>query len=158
MMVKLQILLSFGTALLLDHVASLSFDRALSILDRSISNDDITKCDLADLGRNTILSEKQNGRAIIHLSNMMTGNSNKERFINSACLIMITNEKTPFQEMMDLVGKFQLIKPVGVLYEVKDWKNASKSINKISPPFPLILKEPGKYLKKRNKISMNKKR
>ena len=152
MMVKLQIILSFGIALLLDYVTSISFDRTLSILDRSISNDDITKCDLADLGRNTILSEEQNGRAIIHLSNIMTGNTNKERFINSACLIMITNEKTPLQEIVDLVGKLQLMKPIGVLHEVKDWKNASKMINKINPPFPLILKETGKYFHIQNHL------
>ena len=155
MIVKLQIIFSLGAALLLGRVTSLSFDRALSILDRSISDDDITKCDLGFVGDTQILMEDHNGRAMIPLS---TANIYKEKLMHSACLIMITNEKTPLQEIVDLVGKLQLIKPIGVLHEVKDWKNASKGINKINPPFPLILKEPGKYFKKRNKISMNKKR
>ena len=153
MMVKLQILLGLWIALLLEYVTSISFDRTLSILDRSISDDDTTKCDLAVLESYNIFSEEHSGRAMIPLSNMMhvTGNLNKETLSTSACLIMITNENTPYQEMVDLVGKFQLIKPVGVLYEVKDWKNASRGINGKSPPFPLILKETGKYVKKSRK-------
>ena len=152
MMVKLEIIHYLGVAMLLDYVTSLSFDRTLTILDKSIADDDITKCDLAVMGRNNIFSEEPRGRAMIPLSNMITGNINKEKLHTSACLIMITNENTPFQEMVDLVGKLQLIKPVGVLYEVNDWKNASRSINGKSPPFPLILKETGKYVKKNSKI------
>ena len=147
-MIQLQFIHCLVGALLLDFVTSLSYEKSLSILDKSLSDDDVTKCDLAilGLGSNKILDEEHYGRAIIPQSNKITGGTiNKDKLVNSACLIVICNEKrTSFQEMVGLVGKFQMIKPVGVLYEVKDWKNVSKSIDGKSPPFPIILQEIGK--------------
>ena len=144
-MFTLQCIHSLVGILLLDCVTSLSYEKTLSILDKTLTEEDSTKCDLAILGGNKILAEEHNGRAIIPQD---TRAINKDKLINSACLIMICNEKKPFREMVDLVAKFQMIKPVGVLYEVKDWNNVSKSIKGKSPPFPIILLEIGKKTNK----------
>ena len=134
--------------LLLDSVASISLEQTLSILDQSISENEFQKCDLASFGGNAILKEHNYSRAIIQDSIKSTRSINKDMFIHSKCVIMLCNENMPFIEMVNLGKKIQLIKPVGVMYEVKDLRNTSQRLNITTPLFPIVLQNEGKFKKK----------
>ena len=66
-------------------------------------------------------------------------------FIHSKCVIMLCDENMPFNEVAGLGKKIQLIKPVGVLYEVKDWRNVTRGMDAKGPQFPIVLQNEGKF-------------
>ena len=147
-MIQSQRLYCLAGFLLLDSVASISLEQTLSILDQSIAEKEFPKCDLASFGGNAMLKEHHYGRAIIQYSIKNTRSINKDMFIHSKCVIMLCNENMPFIEVVNLGKKIQLIKPVGVLYEVKDWRNASRRLNTTTPLFPMVLQNEGKFKEK----------
>ena len=119
--------------------------KSLSFLDHSLAEDGFTYCDLAILRGSRIFDEEQYGRAVIWGSDEKLIAMKSNIFTKSRCLILVSNENIPLNVVMDMALSLQAIKPVGVLYEVKDLKNASKPING-STSFPLIIEDRGKSI------------
>ena len=119
--------------------------KSLSFLDHSLAEDGFTYCDLAILGGSRILDEEQKGRPVILGSGEKLIAMKSNIFTKSRCIILVGNENIPLDVLMDMASSLQTIKPVGVLYEVKDLKNVSKPING-STSFPLIIEDRGKSI------------
>ena len=149
-MIQSQLVFCLVGFLLLDSVASISLEQTLTLLDQSISENEFPKCDLAFFGGKNILKEHHYGRALIQDSIKNARSINKNMFIHSKCVIMLCNENMSFNEMVNLGKKIQLFKPVGVLYEIKDWVNTSQRLNAKGPQFPIVVQNEGKFKYKLN--------
>ena len=116
----------------------------LSTLEYSLTETESTKCDLVFLGQDLPLDEETTSQRLRIL------NTNGSKDMESAimkfvlamakCLLLFINEVDfPFTEMMHLAGKIQRIKPLGVVYQVKnEGEIFSALIDRRRWPFPII--------------------
>ena len=130
--------------LLIEAVAAVNVEY-LSILEYSLTEDESVKCDLASFGQNMDV-EYDSQRAVIHRSsNNISGSDiilKKSLIILSQCLILFTSEEqASLKEVMHLSKKVQSIKPVGVIYDIK---NAGRNFDGMRWPFPIIFNHKGK--------------
>ena len=121
----------------------------LSILDRTLSENDLTKCDLATFGPSKIFDYEHHDRALISRSKGKVQHINKDVLTHTKCLILLVDEPSQITEVIDLASTIQFKMPVGVMLEVQDLKTAIKHIN-ATVPFPLILKDTGMIMKYNN--------
>ena len=137
-------LLQFYVGLLLAHVGCSINLELLSILEYSITEAESTKCDWAVFGQDLTLDEENELQRPLILSSHGSTDSEyairKSLIVQANCIILFMSEEVySFNEMMQLAAKFQDIKPLGVVYEVKqEWRNLAEDTERQSWPFPII--------------------
>ena len=106
----------------------------LSTLEYSLTEAEETKCDLVVFGQDSAINEENDfNRPMIQLS---FGRAvTDDAFKKSKCLILLMNEKVPLNEMMLSARKFKHLKPIGIIYEVK---NLSVDADHKNWPFPIL--------------------
>ena len=146
-MAELQILIFWmALALVPDYTEGLSSSivKALSILDRSLLEDDFLKCDLVILGGHWDLKDEElNGRAIIRSSQANAYAMAKNLLIHSSCIILLSKDSQKYNELAELGMKFQSIRPVGLILDETDWHQDADKLFTIDPFFPMIIKNNG---------------
>ena len=108
----------------------------LSTLEYSLTEVEGTQCDLVVFGQDSAINEENDfNRPMIQLSYGRAVTD--DAFQKSKCLILLMSEEVPLNEIMLSARKFNHLKPIGIVYEVK---NLSVDADLKNWPFPIIFR------------------